>query len=159
MYGRGLKRKPSIDLDKQYPLVHDRQFGDVRNYKLFWRAETGPTLAGVQVDLTGFQTGTPTLVQRRTFEFVKENASELFNTGLGTGRKTIADAFAGARADDLRITGVSLDDSELYRFDLFMESESCADVAPGGVAVTFRNKVPSGAEILKEETETPEAAG
>jgi hypothetical protein len=39
----------------------------------------------------------------------------------------------------------------LYSFDLFIESESCAAVAPDGVAVTFRDKVVSEAEILKDE--------
>ncbi len=144
-------RSLSNDFNKRFPLVHDREFGDVRNNQLFWRAETGPTLAGVQVDLTGFATGTPTLVQRQTFEFVKANASELFQSGLAAGRKALADASAGAQADDLRITGVSLEGNELYGFDLLMESESCAGVAPGGVAVTFRDKVVSEAEILKEE--------
>jgi hypothetical protein len=59
----------------------------VRNCEFFWRAETGPTLAGVQVDLTGFETGTPTPAQRRTVQYVKENASELFKSGLAVGRK------------------------------------------------------------------------
>ncbi len=160
-----LKESASMmaDYDKQYPLVHDRQFGDVRNHQICWRAETGPTLAGVQIDLMGFKTGTPTLVQRQTFEFVKENASELFQAALAAGRKTLVDASPGAQADDLRITCLSLYDHELYCFELFAESESCADVAPDGVAVTFRDKILSEAKILKDELtddeiETPAVA-
>ncbi len=112
------------------------------------------------MDLTGFQTGTPRLVQRQTFEYVKASASELFNAGLAASRKTITDAFAGAPVDDLRTTGLSLHDREAHGFNLFMESQACADVAPGGVAVTFRNLVHWEAEILKaEETgEEPETA-
>lgn len=151
------------DYNKRFPLVHDGDFGDLRNHKLFWQAITGPTLAGVQVDLTGFETGTPTLVQRLTFQYVKENAIELFQSALAAGRKTIADASPGAQADDLRITHLSLYDNESYAFDLIMKSESCARVAPDGVVVTFRDKVVSKAEILQDEepdheTETAEVA-
>ncbi len=146
------------EYDREYPLVHDPEFGDVRNHQICWRAETGPTLAGVQVDLTGFTTGTPTPVQRQTFKFVKENANELLESALAAGRKTIADASAGAQADDLRITSLTLQDKELYGFDLSMESESCANVAPDGVIVTFRDKVVLEAVILKDEETDKETA-
>jgi hypothetical protein len=133
---------------RRFLSVHDDVLGDLKLFKTCWET-AAPMLLGDQalpVSGTGRNTG-PTLSQKRTLDFVKTNADELFRLAIAAANKAVTNAAPNLPPNDLRVSLVFLL-NEPSSFELSLDSKSCAVTVPDGVAVSFIGKQIDGVELV-----------
>jgi hypothetical protein len=133
---------------RQFSHMHDDDLGDLKLFKTHWET-AAPKLFGqerISVSGVGKSTG-PTHSQRSTLEFVKANAGELFRLAIEAAQKAVTATAADLHPDDIRVSAVFLLERP-NAFELSLDSESCAQAVPDGVAVAFAGKQIDEVELV-----------
>jgi hypothetical protein len=133
---------------RQFSPKHDAEVGDLKLFGTYWETAT-PKLFGRQaLIVSGIGAGTgPTRSQVSTLDFVKANAGELFRVAIAAAQKAVTATAADLHPDDLRVSGIFLLEMP-NAFELLLDSESCAQAVPEGVAVSFAGKQIDKVELV-----------
>ncbi len=125
---------------RQVSTLTDPDLGKLVIYKNYWETSTEQLVSSNALEVAGVAAAAgPSEVQRATLKFVRDNAAELFQSAVTAAKSELLALKPNTDTADLTISQLFLGRNQ-NEFEFNIDSESCKEMMPDGVSVSFIGK-------------------